>query len=69
VTIHRLESVVPIDEHLPRLQFEDGSEHVFDVKPYLDTGIFRELRDADLYASARLEYGGVAWPGGQSLSP
>lgn len=40
----------------------------FDVSPYLDKGIFKELQDRDYFEQVRTAFGGVAWPHQQDFS-
>jgi hypothetical protein len=42
---------------------------IFDVKPYLDRGIFKELKDYDYFKRARIEFGTLTWPNEQDFSP
>ncbi|MBF0177856.1 MAG: DUF2442 domain-containing protein [Magnetococcales bacterium] len=51
------------------LAFANGERRCFDVSPYLDKGIFKELRDAAYFRSVRAVSGFVAWPRGQDFSP
>ena len=51
------------------LRFEDGSVKRFDVRPYLDLGIFRELKDADYFKQVSIAFGTVQWPNEQDISP
>jgi len=52
-----------------RLTFEDGEVRLFNMKPYLSKGIFRELKDQSAFKSARAVMGTVQWKGGQDLCP
>lgn len=52
-----------------KVMLSNGSEGVFDVKPYLDKGIFKELRDYNYFKRARLIFGTIAWPNEQDFSP
>ena len=60
--------VQPLDDYVLRLVFEGGEVRDFDVKPYLDLGIFQELRDKPYFREAYVEFGSVEWPHGQGLS-
>ncbi len=42
---------------------------VLDVKPYLDMGIFKELRDDRVFRSAHVSFGTVAWSNGADIDP
>jgi hypothetical protein len=52
-----------------RIILSNGSKGVFDVKPYLDRGIFRELKDYNYFKRARIEFGTITWPNEQDFSP
>ena len=58
----------PRDNYVLRLIFEGGEVRDFDVKPYLNLGIFDELRDVSYFQEAYVEFGSVEWPHGQGLS-
>jgi hypothetical protein len=51
------------------LTFTNGEVRTFDVRPYLETGIFRELREPSQFSSVRPVLGSVQWVGGQDLCP
>ena len=42
---YNVKSVTPMPEHRIRVELENGMKGIFDVTPYLDHGVFRELRD------------------------
>lgn len=60
--------VQPLDNYRLRLIFEGGEVRDFDMTPYLDFGIFQELRDVSYFREAYVEFGSVEWPNGQGLS-
>lgn len=51
------------------LTFANGEKRIFSVEPYLDRGIFRELRDPAYFRSVRTVSGFVSWPHDQDFSP
>jgi hypothetical protein len=51
------------------LKFDDGSVKRFDVTPYLNLGVFRELKDADYFKRVTIAFGTVQWPNEQDISP
>lgn len=51
------------------LKFNDGSLRRFDAKPYLDKGVFRELRDVTYFKNITIAYGTVVWPNEQDFAP
>ncbi len=52
-----------------KLVFDNYETRYFDVTPYLDKGIFKELRDEQYFRTVAVRYDGVAWPNEQDLSP
>jgi hypothetical protein len=41
---------------------------VFDVKPYLSKGVFKELKKSSYFKKVRVVWGGIQWPHEQDLS-
>jgi hypothetical protein len=52
-----------------KISLSNGKKGIFDVKPYLDRGIFTELKDYRYFKRARIEYGTIVWPNEQDFSP
>lgn len=48
--------------------FEDGKTKVFDVTPYLEKGIFQELKDPNYFKQVKNEGYFLRWPHEQDLS-
>jgi hypothetical protein len=42
---------------------------VFDVRPYLDKGIFVELKDINYFRQVRVAFNTVQWPHEQDFAP
>ena len=60
--------VEAIDCHKLKLQFENGEQKIFDVTPYLDKGIFVELKDENYFKQVRVAFGSIEWPREQDFS-
>jgi hypothetical protein len=65
----RVVRVEPNSDHTLTVEFANGEVRVFDVRPYLDRGIFRELKDMRVFSAVRPSMGSVQWPGGQDFCP
>lgn len=65
----RIKEVKPNHDYTLTLTFTNDEVKVFDMKPYLDTGIFRELKNMHLFNSVRPCLGSVQWKNGQDLCP
>ena len=51
------------------VEVEDGRKGIFDLKPYLDHGGFRELRDVHCFNQVGILFGAVTWPNEQDIAP
>ncbi|HEY6000193.1 MAG TPA: DUF2442 domain-containing protein [bacterium] len=65
----RVRRVKPEDDYRLRITFTNGEVRVFDVSPYLKTGVFRELLDPAVFRSVRPAFGTIQWGGGQDFCP
>jgi Protein of unknown function (DUF2442) len=66
--MHKVVEVRANDDYSLDLRFNDGSLRRFDVKPYLEYGIFKELKDKDYFKRAKISFGTVQWPNEQDIS-
>ena len=64
-----VKEVKPLDEYKLLLTFENSEVKIFDMKPYLDKGIFRELKDISLFKSARVKFDTVEWENEADIDP
>ena len=67
--LHDVVSVQCLAGQRLRLRFDDGTERLFDMTPWLDRPPYRALRDPALFNCARVEFGTVVWPGGIDIDP
>jgi hypothetical protein len=65
----RVQDVKPNRDFTLTLTFMNGEVRVFDVKPYLDKGIFRELKELSLFNSVKPFLGSIQWKNGQDFCP
>ena len=65
----RVRSVKTLPDYRLRLTFTNGEVRVFDMRPYLGIGVFRELRDPTLFRTVRPFLGSIAWKNEQDLCP
>jgi len=62
-------AVDPIEDYKLRVEFSNGRKGVFDVSPYIDKGVFVELKDKAYFRFVRPAFGGIMWPHEQDFSP
>jgi len=65
----RVVTVKPGKNFTLELSFSNGETGVFDVKPLIGTGLFKELSDPALFNSVRPFLGSVQWQNGLDLCP
>jgi hypothetical protein len=65
-----VKKVVPQDNYILLLTFENGEQRRFDVKPYLNMGpVFQALKDPVLFNTAHLFADTIAWKNNADLDP
>jgi len=50
-------------------EFDNGECGVLDMKPYLDIGVFRKLKDPGEFNSVRVSFDTIEWNSGVDLDP
>jgi len=65
----RVKDVVPHSDFTLEIKFTNEEVRIFDVKPYLETGIFQELRDYNKFRFVKPFLGSIKWETGQDLCP
>lgn len=63
-----VKSARALDNYELEVLFDNGECRKFDVKPYLDRGVFARLRDETVFRAVRVVAGSVEWPNGVDLS-
>jgi hypothetical protein len=62
-------SVKPLNNYILQIEFDSKEIRHFDVKPYLDYGIFAELKIENYFNDVRTSFDSIAWKNGQDFSP
>ncbi len=65
----RIKHVHPLDNYALHITFDNGEEKIFDVKPYLNNGIFQELKQYELFQTVKPYLGSIRWKNGQDFCP
>ena len=61
--------VKPLSDYRIFVEIEDGRRGIFDLKPYLNHGVFRELQDIHYFNRVSIVFGAVTWPHEQDIAP
>jgi hypothetical protein len=64
-----VKTVKPLPDFRIYVEVEDGRKGIFDMKPYLDFGVFRELRNEHYFNQVGIQFGAVTWPNEQDIAP
>ncbi len=65
----RVKEVKPDNDYVLVLTFENGEKKLFDVKPYLNIGLFQELKNINIFNSVKPFLGSILWENGLDLCP
>ena len=56
-------------DHTLSVAFESGEKGLLDMKPYLDLGVFRKIRDPKVFETVHVSFDTIAWESGADLDP
>ena len=61
--------VQPQPHYWLKITFDNNETKFFDVAPYLDKGIFKELKNDEYFRKVTVKFDSIAWPNEQDFSP
>ncbi len=61
--------VKPLTDYRIYVELANGHKGIFDLKPYIQRGILRELLDGHYFEQVGIQFGAVTWPHGQDIAP
>lgn len=64
----KVKKVAANDDYTLSVALSDGRSGLFDVKPYLDKGVFVQLQDKEYFKQVKPLFCGIVWPDEQDLS-
>ena len=64
-----VKNVRPLSDFKLAITFENDAEKLFDAKPYLENGIFRELKNEKLFNTVHVSFDTIEWDNGADLDP
>ncbi len=59
--MNRIKEVKPLEDYKLLVIFDNGEKRIKDMKPYLDKGVFKKLKDKNFFNSVKIAYGTVTW--------
>jgi hypothetical protein len=64
-----VKEALPHDDYTLTVVFENGESGVLDMKPMLDFGVFRTLKDYDNFKHVHVAFDTIEWDCGVDLDP
>lgn len=64
-----VKEVIPKEDYQLLLIFENGEKRQFDMKPYLNIGAFRELKNIDLFNTVKKSFDTIRWDNDADFDP
>ena len=61
-------AVEALPNYILRVEFANSEIREFDVSPFLERGIFTELKDQGYFSKVFVSFGSVEWPNEQDFS-
>ncbi|PIF04465.1 MAG: hypothetical protein CSA86_01870 [Arcobacter sp.] len=65
----RVKDVKPQDDYQILLTFDNDELKVFDMKPYIGKGFFKQLQDKNYFNTVKPFMDSIQWKNGQDLCP
>jgi len=61
--------VKPLKDYKLMLTFENNENRIFDVKPLLNKGVFKELKDPEVFKTVHISFDSIEWDNSADLDP
>ena len=55
--------VKALDDYKLELTFDNNVVKIKDMKPYLNKGVFKELKNEEVFRSVKIKFGTIVWDG------
>jgi hypothetical protein len=64
-----VKEVTPREDYTLTVKFDNGEEGILDMKPILDFGVFKRIKDNDAFRRVRVAFDTIEWDCGVDLDP
>jgi len=61
--------VTPDEDFSLNIVLDNGEKKILDMRPYLDFGVFKKIRDYERFRQARVAFDTIEWDEGVDLDP
>ncbi len=59
--MRKIVNVEVLENYQLLLTFDNNVKKIKDMKPYLDKGIFKKLKDKDVFSKVKISFGTISW--------
>ena len=64
-----VKSVKSLDNYMLFLTFKNNEQRYYDLKPLLNTGVFKSLKDPAMFNSVRVCFDSISWANHVDIAP
>ena len=64
-----VKKIVPSEDFMLFVEFDNGEHGILDMKPFLDFGVFRRLKDHGVFKQVRVVFDTIEWDSKIDLDP
>uniref|UniRef100_Q3ATX8 DUF2442 domain-containing protein n=1 Tax=Chlorobium chlorochromatii (strain CaD3) TaxID=340177 RepID=Q3ATX8_CHLCH len=64
-----VKKVVPNENYNLTIDFNNGESGTLDMKPFLNFGVFKRLKDMNHFRQVRVSFDTIEWPSGIDMDP
>jgi len=61
--------VIPKESFSLVVSFDDGQTRILDMKPFLDFGVFKQIKEPERFNCVRVAFDTIEWDCGVDLDP
>ncbi|NVO00106.1 MAG: DUF2442 domain-containing protein [Geobacteraceae bacterium] len=61
--------VIPCEDYTLSIAFDNGESGILDMKPVLDFGVFKRIKDYEAFRRVKVAFDTVEWDCGVDLDP
>jgi hypothetical protein len=64
-----VKNVIANEDYTLSIDFDNGERGILDIKPFLDFGVFRKIKDYSDFKQVRVSFDTIEWDSGVDLDP
>ena len=64
-----VKEVIPGEDYILSVVFDNGEKGILDMKPILDFGVFQQIKNYEAFKQVRVSFDTIEWECGVDLDP